>query len=320
MNPPELIDPELRRPLQEFLEALPGGFEGIESLEERRRAVVEALASSPTTFDDVEKREIPDVPGPEGAPAIALRSYRHRDAGQDSAVVYYIHGGGMNYGRIATEDASATLLCRRLKAVVVSVEYRLAPEDPYPAQIEDAYAGLLWTVAHAAELGIDPNKLVVYGGSAGGGLAIAVGMTARDRSGPRPALVLAPYPMLDDRNETPSSHEITDLGIWDRFANLEAWGWYLNGAPADGLAAPARATDLSGLPPTFIDVGTLDLFRDEDIAFAQRLMAAGVPTELHVHPGGYHVYDMFVPDAAITRRTWDLRVDAIQRALEAVAG
>ena len=123
------------------------------------------------------------------------------------------------------------------------------------------------------------------------------------------------YPMIDDTNTTASSMEITDVGIWDRDANLEAWGWYLGGNEADQYAAPARAQDLSGLPPAFIDVGTADLFRDEDIAFAQRLMQTGVPCELHIHPGAYHASETFAPDAALSRRIRALRMDALRRAL-----
>jgi acetyl esterase/lipase len=123
------------------------------------------------------------------------------------------------------------------------------------------------------------------------------------------------YPMIDDRNETPSSHEITDIGIWDRAGNIEAWNWYLGGKEPDQYAAPARAEDLTGLPPAFIDVGTVDMFRDEDIAFAARLMQAGVPTELHVHPGSYHASETFAADAPLSKRIWALRIDALRRAL-----
>ncbi|GAA3342217.1 hypothetical protein GCM10020358_36420 [Amorphoplanes nipponensis] len=187
--------------------------------------------------------------------------------------------------------------------------------SPHPAPVEDCYAGLVWTAAHAAELGIDPDRLALYGGSAGGGLAIATALIARDRGGPALRFMMPIYPMIDDRNETASSHEITDIGIWDRAGNIEAWDWYLGGKEADQYAAPARAEDLTGLPPAFIDVGAVDLFRDEDIAFAQRLMAAGVPTELHVHPGSYHAAETFAAEAALSRRTWALRTDALRRAL-----
>jgi len=195
------------------------------------------------------------------------------------------------------------------------VEYRLAPENPYPAPVEDCYAGLLWMAAHAAELGFDPERLAVYGGSAGGGLTIATVMLARDRGGPAIKFQMPIYPMIDDRNETPSSHEITDIGLWDRAGNIEAWKWYLGDGKADQYAAPARAEDLAGLPPTFIDVGTVDLFRDEDIAFAQRLMQAGVPTELHVNPGAYHAAEVFAPQSPLAERIWARRYEALRRGL-----
>ncbi|MGH3247782.1 MAG: alpha/beta hydrolase fold domain-containing protein [Trebonia sp.] len=167
----------------------------------------------------------------------------------------------------------------------------------------------------AAELGFDPGRLAVYGGSAGGGLTIAVVLLARDRGFPAIRFQMPIYPMIDDANETASSHEITDIGVWDRAANVEAWQWYLGGGKPDQYAAPARAEDLSGLPPAFIDVGTLDLFRDEDITFAMRLMQAGVPTELHVNPGAYHAAEILAPQAALAGQIWERRFGALRRAL-----
>ena len=255
------------------------------------------------------------VPGPAGEPDISVRIYRPRNATGTLPGIYYIHGGGMVLGTVAGEDATASLLCDEVNAVVVSVEYRLAPEHPHPAPVEDCYAGLVWTADNAAELGIDPDRLAIYGGSAGGGLTIATAMLARDRGGPALRFMMPIYPMIDDTNTTASSHEITDVGIWDRDANLEAWGWYLGGKEADQYAAPTRAQDVAGLPPAFIDVGTADLFRDEDIAFAQRLMQAGVPCELHINPGSYHASETFAPEAALSQRIRDMRIDALRRAL-----
>jgi acetyl esterase/lipase len=140
-------------------------------------------------------------------------------------------------------------------------------------------------------------------------------MTARDRGGPAISFLMAPYPMIDDRNETASSHEVTEVGIWDRAGNIEAWSWFLGGKPADGYAAPSRAIDLEGLPPTFIDVGEMDLFRDEDIAFVARLTQAGVPTEFHLYPGAYHASEVFAPEAALSQRIWAARLSALARAL-----
>jgi acetyl esterase/lipase len=181
--------------------------------------------------------------------------------------------------------------------------------------VEDCYAGLVWMAKNAAELGVDPDRMAVYGASAGGGLTIATAMLARDRGGPALRFIMPIYPMVDDRNETSSSQEIVDIGIWDRAGNIEAWEWYLGGKPADQYAAPARAEDVSGLPPAFIDVGTVDLFRDEDIAFAQRLMQAGVPCELHVYGGSYHAAETFAPAAALSQRIWGNRIEALKRAL-----
>lgn len=151
--------------------------------------------------------------------------------------------------------------------------------------------------------------------SAGGGLTIGTALLARDRGGPALRFMMPIYPMIDDRNDTSSSREITDIGIWDRAANVESWAWYLGGKEADQYAAPARAEDVAGLPPAYIDVGTVDLFRDEDITFAQRLMAAGVPVDLHVNAGAYHTSETFSPKASMSKRIWAMRLDALRRAL-----
>jgi len=309
------IDPESRIPLDALLDVMPGGLNSIPDIVERRVTVSALLAEIELPPNPRVTSEDRSVPGPPGAPDVTVRSYRPVNADGPLPGIYFIHGGGMVLGDIAGEDAMATLLCDAVRAVVVSVEYRLAPEHPHPAAVEDCYAGLVWTAAKAAELGIDPDRLAIYGGSAGGGLALGTALLARNRGGPALCFQMPIYPMIDDRTDTPSSHEITDIGIWDRAANIEAWAWYLGGAPADQYAAPARAEDLAGLPPTFIDVGTLDLFRDEDIAFAQRLMASGVPTELHVHPGSYHASEVFAPEAALSQRIVGTRIDALRRAL-----
>jgi acetyl esterase/lipase len=307
------IDPESAVPLLALMEAMPGGFNAISDIVARRAAVDELLASVEVPENPNVTKEDRTVPGPEGAPDVPVRLYRPATA--SGAGILFIHGGGMILGTVAGEDPVATMLCDVLGAVVVSVEYRLAPEHPYPAPVEDCYAALTWMAKSLDELGVDPAKLVVYGGSAGGGLTIATAMLARDRGGPALRFMMPIYPMIDDTNTTASSHEIVDVGIWDRAGNEEAWAWYLGGAPADAYAAPTRATDLAGLPPAYIDVGTVDLFRDEDIAFAQRLMAAGVPCELHIHPGAYHASETFAPDSALSKRIWALRIDALRRAL-----
>lgn len=315
MSRRDLIDTESRVPLDNLLQLMPGGFNAIPDIVQRRAAVASLLAAVQVPPNPTVTIEDRTVPGPDGAPDISLRIYRPVAAAGTLPGVYYIHGGGMILGTAESEDDSASRISEQVGAVVVSVEYRLAPENPHPAPVEDCYAGLVWMAKNAGALGIDASRLALYGVSAGGGLVIATALLARDRGFPTLAFQMPIYPMIDDRNETPSSHEITDIGIWDRAGSLQAWSWYLGGAEPDQYAAPARAEDLTGLPPTFIDVGTVDLFRDEDIAFAQRLMQAGVPTEFHTSVGSYHASETFAPDAPLSRRIWALRIDALRRAL-----
>lgn len=312
------LDPASREPLEMLLGALPGGFNAIPDIVERRAVVAGLLAAQMADVPPNDRVVTEDlmIPGPEGAPDVPVRIYTPADAtGVLLPGILYIHGGGMILGDIEANELTAAMLCEQINAVIVSTGYRKAPEDPHPAQVSDCYAALVWMAAHAGELDYDPTRLAIYGGSAGGNLAIATAMMARDTSGPKIALVVAPYPMLDDRNELPSTHEITEVGIWDRAGNIEAWSWFLGGNPADAYAAPARATDLVGLPPMFIDVGEMDLFRDEDIAFVARLLQAGVPTEFHVYPGAYHASEVFAPNAPLSQRIWQARIAAFRRAL-----
>ncbi|GAA4605940.1 acetyl esterase/lipase [Actinoplanes octamycinicus] len=312
MSGRDRVDPEARAALDARLAAVPGGFQAIGDIVARRAAIEEMTSTSQAPPNPRIHSQDHTIPA---TPEVLVRVYRPAGTSETLPGIYCIHGGGMVQGNIDGDRATASLLCEQINAVVVSVRYRLAPEHPYPAAVEDCYTGLTWMVDNAAELGLDPRRVAVYGASAGGGLTIATALLARDRGGPPISFMMPIYPMIDDRHETASSREITDLGSWDRDTSIQAWTWYLGGRPADGYAAPARAEDLTGLPPAFIDVGTVDLFRDEDITFAQRLMAAGVPTELHVHPGSYHGAESLAPDSALARRTWQLRLDALRRAL-----
>ncbi len=321
MTERDRIDPESRGPLDALLEAIPGGFKSIPDIVVRRQVASELKVKDP-------QRRVPTgrvtqadrmVPGPVGDPDVRVRIYQPAPANDaDSAPrpgIFYIHGGGMIMGDLDGESDQAEMLCAALGAVVVSVDYRLAPEHPHPAPVEDCYAALVWMAVRSSELGFDPSRLAVYGRSAGGGLTIGTVLLCRDRGGPHIAFQMPIYPMIDDRNITPSSYELTDLGAWDRAENIQAWGWYLAGKPADQYAAPRRAMDLTGLPPTFIDVGELDLFRDENIIFATRLLQAGVPTEFHLYPGAYHGSENLAPEAALSRRIWEVRLAALARAL-----
>jgi acetyl esterase/lipase len=278
----------------------------------------------PPSDDDLRRGgafEVTDrlVPGPEGAPEVSLLICRPTGVTTPVAAVYHIHGGGMIVGdnRLGLEQFVAW--AEELRAVVVSVEYRLAPETPHPGPVEDCYAGLTWTADHAAELGIDPDRIVIAGASAGGGLTAAVGLLARDRGGPALAGQMLQCPMLDDRNDTPSARQMTGAGIWDSTANRTGWTALLGdargGPDVSPYAAPARATDLSGLPPTFIDVGSAETFRDEAVAYASRIWQAGGTAELHVWPGGCHGFAALVPRAAISRAAVAAQLDWLRRVL-----
>jgi acetyl esterase/lipase len=312
------IDRASRVSLEELLKALPGGFNAIADIKERRNTVDSLLRMMIAELPPIENVVMEDrnIPGPDGSPEVGVRIYKPVDVSASLPGMFFIHGGGMIMGSIEGENLKAAMLCETIQAVVVSVEYRLAPENPHPAPVQDCYEALVWMSKNATELGFDPERLAIVGGSAGGGLAIATALMARDQEFPKLCFQMANYPMIDDRNETPSSKEITDVGIWDREANLEAWDWYLGGKPADEYAAPARVKNLSDLPPTFIDVGEIDLFRDEDIEFATRLLQAGVTTELHVYPGAYHASEAFAPDAELSKQIWAKRIEALKRALK----
>ncbi|MEV0620320.1 alpha/beta hydrolase [Nonomuraea sp. NPDC050404] len=313
------LDPELKAGLaqvpiptdDEFAltyEALPG--------QRAQMSAMMAAMPEPETRVTVENRT---VPGPEGQPDIRLRIYQPEERGEGRPALYWIHGGGMIYGAPEMDDAMMIGYAERLGLVGVSVDYRLAPEHPHPAPVEDCYAGLAWTAKNAAELGIEPGRLMVGGASAGGGLAAATALLARDRGGPELAFQLLICPMLDDRNITPSSHEFTEAVVWNRKANLFGWTALLGDrAGADDVppyAAPARATDLAGLPATFVDVGELEVFRDECVDYVQRLVGAGVSTEFHLYPGAFHGSDMMVPDAALSVRARQAREAALKRAI-----
>jgi acetyl esterase/lipase len=236
--------------------------------------------------------------------------------------LYSIHGGGMVLDDRFADLPRLVALIEEFGFAAATVEYRLAPEHPHPAPLEDCYAGLVWFAEHAAELGFDPAKLVVGGGSAGGGLSAGVTLLARDRGGPPLAGQLLLCPMLDDRTTsaaaTPdrTAPDIAEAGpaVWTRAANSFGWRSLLNGQTSP-YASPARATDLSGLPPAFIEVGGAELFRDEDVQYAQRLAHAEVPTELHVWAGAYHGFDRFAPDAEVTRAALAARSSWLRRIL-----
>jgi acetyl esterase/lipase len=281
-------------------------------------------AMPPPTDDDLRRGgafEISErlVPGPAGAPDVSLLICRPAGVTTPLSAVYHTHGGGMIIGDNRTGVLPLLDWSQELQFVVVSVEYRLAPECPHPGPVEDCYAGLQWTAAHADELSIDPDRIVVAGASAGGGLAAALALMARDRGGPHLTGQMLMCPMLDDRNDTPSSRQMAGRGVWDHTANETGWTALLGdargGPDVSPYAAPARAADLSGLPPAFIDVGSAETFRDEDVTYASRIWQAGGIAELHVWPGGFHGFAMMAPEAAVSREAAAAQLSWLRRLL-----
>ena len=201
-----------------------------------------------------------------GSPDVRVKLYRPDDLAAGAPALYWIHGGGMVLLSADSDDFPCATRAAANNCLVASVDYRLAPENPHPALINDCFAGLSWLGSNAADLGIDPDRIMIGGASAGGGLAAGTALKARDEGGPNLTAQLLVFPMLDHRNETPSSHAIHDTRVWNRAANVAAWEAYLGGGAPDAYASPTTADDLSGLPPAFINVGTFDMFLDEDIA------------------------------------------------------
>jgi acetyl esterase/lipase len=316
----ERIDPEIRARLDQYRQLVgPQGLSGIEDVPERRRRQAELTVprAAPVAHDDIDVHDLSITHGV--ATPVPVRVYRPHASTRQAPCVYYLHGGGMVSGSVDGDHAKAVALARATGCVVVSVEYRLAPENPYPAALDDCYAGLAGIADRHRELGIDPGLIGLYGTSAGGGLAAAVALLSRDRGGPAIACQLLVSPMLDDLSSTPSAMVNTGFGAWSREANVQAWrallGEDFGTDRVPPYAAPARAGDLSGLPPTYVDVGDLDLLRDEAIDFARRLCRAGVPVELHVYPGGIHGGESLAPDAELSVRVRGYRHAALRRAL-----
>ncbi|MFO7592142.1 MAG: alpha/beta hydrolase [Acidimicrobiia bacterium] len=227
---------------------------------------------------------------------VVVRVHRPRGVAGPLPCAFSIHGGGYVLGNREMDDVKLGRWAGTLGCLGVSVEYRLAPETPYPGPLDDCVDALRWVLDRSDELDIDRSRMGVAGVSAGGGLAAALALRARDEGGPALAFQLLECPMLDDRQHTPSS-QLDGLPIWDRHSNAYGWRSYLgdrygsDDVPA--TAAPARATDLSGLPPAFVAVGSIDGFHDEDLEYATRLNRAGVPTEVHVYPGAPHGFQLF---------------------------
>ena len=259
------------------------------------------------------------VPGPPGAPDVRVVIYRPLAASGPAPCLLHLHGGGYIAGVPEAFEPQHAALAAQLGCVIVSVDYRLAPETRAPGQVEDAYAVLAWLNRHTAELQVDTARIGVAGESAGGGLAAALALLARDRGEYGLAFQHLMYPMLDDRTcTTAEPNPCAGEFIWPPASNRYGWASLLGVEPgSEGVspyAAPARAADLAGLPPTYIAVGALDLFVDEDLEYARRLIRAGVPTELHVLPGAYHGFDLN-PAPRLSVASGQNRLEALARAM-----
>jgi acetyl esterase/lipase len=318
MNFIEQLDPELRVVVEKLPADRPVDLNQIPAARVKMKKMVTALLANLPAVEGVTSQD-QFAPGFQSDPAVRVRVYRPDHQPSKLPALYWIHGGGYVMGDIDQDDRLMMQLVKRIGCVAVSVDYRLAPEHTFPAPVEDCYAGLKWLFAHAGELGVEPSRIAIGGASGGGGLAAGLALLTRDRGEVQVAFQLLIYPMIDDRNATPASHAITDPRMWNRESNRLGWKAYLGrdggGAEVSPYAAASRATDLANLPPAYIPVGALDLFVDENIEYAQRLIQAGVPTELHVYPGAFHGFDLLAPSAIVSKQFRADRDNALKRAL-----
>ncbi|WP_245687444.1 alpha/beta hydrolase [Streptacidiphilus griseoplanus] len=257
------------------------------------------------------------IPAREGAPDIPVRVYDPVGRAASSPALVFFHGGAFVAGDLETEDARCAEIARRTGVLVVSVDYRLAPEHPFPHGFHDCYDALVWTAEHAGELGVDPRRIAVGGSSAGGALAAAVSLAARDLGGPEIMLQMLLYPVIDDALDTVSMREFGTTPGWNQPNSVHMWNHYLGAddrEPVSPYAAPARAEDLTGLPPAYVLTAEFDPLRDEGIQYAVRLLAADVAVELHQFPGTFHGFDAAAPEAVATRRSLDEQCAVLLRA------
>ncbi|MEH1056777.1 alpha/beta hydrolase [Micromonospora sp. CPCC 206171] len=306
---PELAEPASRLPRVDYADL------------GTARAAARAIAAHQQPYLPATPVRVTDTraPGPPGAPDVPVRLYRPAVAGPVPALLY-LHWGGFVIGGVDGVHHTCVRIADQVGALVVSVDYRLAPEHPFPAALDDCHAVLEWVAKEATELGVDADRIGVGGESAGGGLAAALCLAVRDSGGPALRHQCLLFPALDDRLDTVSARAFTDTPMWDRANALVSWGHYLRGragaADVPALAAPARATDLAGLPPAFVVACEFDPLRDEAIDYAHRLIQAGVRTELRYYPGTFHA-SIAVAEAAVSRRILADQVTALRAGLAA---
>lgn len=312
-----LLDPELVEPLASIETATGGGF-NLKDIP-ATRAMVDAMIAAV-------KAEVPPIAGVATedtevrgtAGTVPVRIYRPTGARGPLPTLLWMHPGGYVIGSIELDDLMARQLAKDVQCAVISVEYRLAPEHPYPLPLEDCFTVLEWLGESAAEAGLDASRIAVGGASAGGGLAAGLALLARERGGPQPCLQLLIYPAINDRNIEQASAKVPENLFWSRENMLIGWRAYLNGKQASAdVPAPAaafRAKSLLGLPPAYIAIGALDMFVPDCLDYAARLIDARIATELHVYPGAFHAFDAFAPMARVSQSFVADRNAALRRA------
>ncbi len=262
---------------------------------------------------DVENLTLP------GAPEVGVRIYRPKNLKTPAPALLWIHGGGFIIGTPEQHELSSAAYARELGIVVVAVRYRLAPTHPYPTPLEDCYSALKWLHSNAGALGVNPARIAIGGASAGGGLAAGLALLAHDRKEVAVVFQLLVYPMIDDRTVTRTDHDTSNIRVWTTGSNRYGWRSYLNQEPGASevaeYAAPARRKDLSGLPPAWVGVGTFDLFHDEDLEYARRLNAAGVPCQVTVVPGAFHGFDGLKPKSTVAQEFRQSHLGLLRKAL-----
>lgn len=310
------MDPELQRPLALLPRLDYAAPQTVRSTMDRYIRLTASIGiwSSEDEAVEVIDRQI-ETASPE---PLGLRLYLPHERATPSPAIVYFHGGAFVIGHLDFEHPRCLEMAKTTGCVVIAADYRLAPEHPFPAGVDDCYAALAWALAAAGELAIDPARVAVAGASAGGALATAVALMARDRGEPLPAFQLLLYPVTDDRLSTPSMAAFVDTPSWNRRNSEHMWRHYLGpahdgGAPSP-YAAPARAKDLRGLPPAYLMTADLDALRDEGLEYGQRLIQAGVPTRLHHYPGTFHGFDTLA-NAGVSRRARAEHYAVLGRAL-----
>lgn len=314
------FEPELAEPLRAVLAELPMPLTPHLIADRRRRSAAGRLPDEALRRGGAFTLEALAVPGTAAGPPIPLLLCRPTDVDDPEGVIYHTHGGGMVAGSHRSAELAGELnRAQELGLAVVSVDYRLAPEHPDPAPVEDCYAGLVWLADHADRLGLPGDRIVLSGNSAGGALAAGLALLARDRGGPRPAGQMLQFPMLDDRCDSFSSRQMRRVGLWDGQSDLAGWTALLGERRGTNrvscYAAPARAADLSRLAPAFVEVGSVEALRDEAVEYAGRLWRAGSEAELHVWSGAFHSFDEWVPAAVVSATAHRARTDWLRRLL-----